>query len=233
MRQGVTHVIFDMDGLLINTEELYTDCCNAVLKPYGKVFDWETKVPTMGLKPHLAAEYIINKLGVPITVDEWEKEFKFHQDEIFSQAKLMPGAKRLVKHLHKHGIPVALCSGSTQAHFDTKTRHLREVFDLFEPQVLCGSDKEVKNGKPHPDAYQVTMKRFQAPPEDPSRVLVFEDAPLGVKSAISAKTNCVMVPDPHIPEHLTKEATVVVRSLAEFDPEEFGLPPYDSPPSPM
>lgn len=55
--------------------------------------------------------------------------------------------------------------------------------------------------------------------------MVFEDAPNGVVSAISAGMQCVMVPEDYIPEELRKPATLVLNSLNEFKPELFGLPP--------
>lgn len=56
--------------------------------------------------------------------------------------------------------------------------------------------------------------------------LVFEDAPNGVRAATLAGMQSVMVPDPHVDDELRKEATVVLKSLNEFRPEQFGLPPF-------
>lgn len=55
---------------------------------------------------------------------------------------------------------------------------------------------------------------------------MFEDAPNGVRAATLAGMQSVMVPDPNVSEELRKEATVVLKSLVDFRPEEFGLPPF-------
>lgn len=227
MFKPVTHVIFDMDGLLINTEDLYTEAYSNICKPYGKVYDWSVKIPCMGKKPKEGAQYVIDTLGIPLTADEWIVKLNVQIKNLMGQAKFMPGAKKLVDHLHKHKIPIAICSGSSNLAFKAKTSHLQEMFTKFSPIVLCGDDPEVKRGKPDPDAYNVTRGRFPDLPE-PQKVLVFEDAPNGVKSALAANMQVVMVPDENMPKELTQDATLVLKSLEDFVPEQFGLPPYDS-----
>ena len=225
MFRPVTHVIFDMDGLLINTEDLYTLAYSNICKPYGKVYDWNVKIPCMGKRPDEGAKYVIETLGLPLTINEWHEKFHEQVDELFSQAKLMPGAEKLVNHLSKHNIPIAICSGSSRRAYNVKTSHLQHIFKKFNPTVLCGDDPEVQHSKPHPDPYNVTRRRFDKQPEA-EKVLVFEDAPNGILSALAANMQVVMVPDEHIPKEMTEKATLVLKSLEDFIPQKFGLPPY-------
>lgn len=98
-------------------------------------------------------------------------------------------------------------------------------------QVKSSGDPEIKEGKPAPDAYLVTMRRFQDPPESPKNVLVFEDAPNGVLAAIRAGMNVIMVPDQRYtraPTETEDQIVQVLKSLEDFRPESVGLPPYDS-----
>ena len=68
--------------------------------------------------------------------------------------------------------------------YGIKTQNYKNLFDQFEFVVCCSSDPEVKNGKPHPDAFDIARKRFDPVPE-PKNCLAFEDSINGVKSAIS------------------------------------------------
>ncbi|KAF2361803.1 HAD hydrolase subfamily IA, partial [Trinorchestia longiramus] len=137
------------------------------------------------------------------------------------------GAERLVRHLHKHGVPIAIASGSSQTSYDLKTTNHREFMKLFSHKVLSSSDPEVRAGKPAPDVFLVCARRFPDTP-DPSKCLVFEDAPLGVEAAVAAGMQSVMVPDPRTDKKLTENATLVLSTLEDFKPELFGLPAFDA-----
>ncbi|XP_011864571.1 PREDICTED: pseudouridine-5'-phosphatase-like [Vollenhovia emeryi] len=221
----VTHCIFDMDGLLLDTEHLYTKAFNRITNRYGKEYTWEHKVHLMGLKPKDAIECVIKMLELPLTVDEFKQEIIGIYQELFPQTNPMPGAVRLLKHLKENNVPIALATSSDQENYELKTRRWHDLFELFHHKVLAGSDPEVAHGKPEPDIFLTAAKRFLDNP-DPSKCLVFEDAPNGVKAALNAGMQVVMVPDPMLPKHYTSEATLVLDSLEKFQPEKFGLPPY-------
>ncbi|XP_058801206.1 pseudouridine-5'-phosphatase-like isoform X2 [Phymastichus coffea] len=224
--KNVTHCIFDMDGLLIDTEQLYTENFNRILSPYEKVFTWEHKSKTMGFHQHQLISYMIETFKLPMQPQELSEALQQGYNELFPHTKLLPGAERLLRHLKKHNVPIALATSSSAESFALKTGHLKEVFDLFEHKVLGGSDPDVKHGKPSPDIFIVAAKRFSDVP-DPSKCLVFEDAPNGVQAAIDAGCQAVMVPDEALPEKYTEKATLVLKSLMEFKPELFGLPKFD------
>lgn len=82
-------------------------------------------------------------------------------------------------------------------------------------------------GKPHPEIFQLAASRFASPPASPSDVLVFEDAPIGVEAALAAGMRCVFVPDERTPKSDAHDkACLVLKSLEEFDPVAWGLPPF-------
>lgn len=224
----VTHVIFDVDGLLLNTETLYTEATQRVADPFHKQFTWEVKEKQMGRRMREVADIVIRELDLPITIDQYLNEVRQHWEELFPTAQLMPGAERLVRHLYQHDIQMALASGGGRPAFELKTQQHREFFALFEHAVLATTDPEVKRGKPAPDVYQIAAQRFQHPPARPELVLTFEDAPAGVTSARAAGMQCVMVPDPRLSAELRQEATLVLPSLEAFRPELFGLPVYET-----
>ncbi|XP_077258938.1 pseudouridine-5'-phosphatase [Temnothorax americanus] len=221
----VTHCIFDMDGLLLDTEYLYTKAFNRITNRYGKEFTWEHKAQIMGSKSKDVAVYIVKMLELPLTSDEFRQEITGIYQELFPRTNPMPGAVRLLTHLKENNIPIALATGSDRENYELKTRHWHDLFELFHHRVLGGSDPEIARGKPEPDIFLVAAKRFPDNP-DPSKCLVFEDAPNGVKAALNAGMQVVMVPDPMLPKRYTSEPTLVLDSLEKFQPEKFGLPPY-------
>ncbi|XP_058119029.1 probable pseudouridine-5'-phosphatase isoform X2 [Anopheles coustani] len=221
----VTHCIFDMDGLLLDTEKIYESILGNLLKSYNSPYPWATRMKVMGTTEQRTCSILVNDLKLPCTVDEFLAKFRRDQLLCLGKAPLMQGAERLVRHLHQHQIPIALATSSGADSVEVKTKNHRELFELFGHKVMGSSDAEVKEGKPAPDIFLVAASRFPDQP-DPTQCLVFEDAPNGVTAAIAAGMQAVMVPDPHIEEDQRKHATVVLRSLEDFRPEEFGLPAF-------
>ncbi|KAK4880531.1 hypothetical protein RN001_008677 [Aquatica leii] len=219
----VTHVIFDLDGLLLDTETIYTEATNNVVQHYGKTYTWEIKSQIMGLTGEEAAKHIVKLLDLPIT---WEEYYRLAHEQyklLMPRAKFMPGAENLIKHLHRSKIPMAVATSSTKESADLKIAKYKDIFSLFNHMVMGGSDPDVKHGKPSPEIFLVCASRFEDSPA-PEKCLVFEDAPNGVTAAKCAGMQCVMVPDNHITADQTSHATVVVKSLKDVKLEQFGLP---------
>ncbi|XP_039432300.1 probable pseudouridine-5'-phosphatase isoform X1 [Culex pipiens pallens] len=222
----VTHCIFDMDGLLLDTEKIYERILGDVCKSYNSPYPWATRMRVLGTTEQRTVSIIVNDLKLSCTVDDFLKKFREKQLLELGGAPLLKGAERLVRHLHQHNIPIALATSSGADSVEVKIKHHQELFALFNHKVMGSSDTEVKEGKPAPDIFLVAAKRFPDSPK-PDQCLVFEDAPNGVTAGVSAGMQVVMVPDPHISEEQRKHATVVLGSLEEFKPEQFGLPAFE------
>lgn len=188
----------------------------------------------MGKKHDESIRWLIEelKLGDKTTPEEYSRKYDEILVELFKKSTAMPGAEKLVRHLIQKGIPVALCTGSCSRTFPTKLDNHSDWVKLITLQVLSGDDPEVKHGKPHPDPFLVTMRRFEQPPASAQNVLVFEDSYNGVISALDAGMQCVMVPersiyDPDTDPEFKQRVTQILDSLEHFQPEQFGLPAYD------
>ena len=103
-------------------------------------------------------------------------------------AKLMPGAHRLLWHLHKHNVPVALATSTSRATFGAKMAGHGNLHSIFTC-VSCGD--EVTNGKPAPDCFRAAAAKLGL---EPSECLAIEDAPAGVESAVAAGLRVAVVP---------------------------------------
>lgn len=221
----VTHCIFDMDGLLLDTEPAYEEIVRQIARAFGKPYPFEVRMKIMGTTDQRSAQIAVNDLHLPISVGEYLERYYKLCGELLGNAPLLKGAERLIRHLHDHNIPFALATSSGAEMVDLKTSHHQELFKMFHHRVCGSSDPGVKEGKPAPDIFLVAAERFPDNPQ-PNNCLAFEDAPNGVKAAISAGMQCVMVPDDHVPRDMCTLATQVLKSLEQFDPEHFGLPPY-------
>lgn len=227
-RGTITHVIFDMDGLLLDTEKFYTEVQEIILARYNKTFDWSLKAKMMGKKAIEAARVFVEETGISdvLTAEDFLVEREEMLKTMFPTSELMPGASRLIRHLHAKGIPICLATGSHRRHFELKTQKHGELFSLMH-HVVLGDDPEVKQGKPSPDIFLAAARRFEGGPVDPLNVVVFEDAPAGVNAAKNAGMFAVMVPDPRLDSSFHDVADQVLKSLLDFDPSEWGLPPFD------
>jgi HAD superfamily hydrolase (TIGR01509 family) len=222
MIRRITHVFYDVDGLLLNTEPFYTRVNQIIAGRYGRTFDWTLKSRTLGLRAEDTARITVESIPLPMTPEEYLEERKVLIEELFPLAEPMPGAVRLTRHLHEHGIPQAVASSSDRHHFELKTSRHKDWFSIFQCAVV-GADPDVKRGKPAPDIFLVTARRMGA---DPSNCLVFEDAPSGIEAASSAGMVVIAVPDPNIAHLAFPGAQGILHSLTEFEPADWGLPAY-------
>lgn len=225
--KSITHVIFDMDGLLLDTEKFYTEVQEMILARYNKTFDWSLKAKMMGMKAIEAAKVFVEETGISdsLSAEEFLIEREETLQKLFPTTDLMPGASRLIRHLRANNVPICVATGSKKHHFELKTQRHRELFSLMH-HIVNGDDIQVKQGKPAPDIFLTAAKRFEDGPVDPQKVLVFEDAPSGVLAAKNAGMSVVMVPDPRLDSSYLGTADKVLKSLLDFQPADWALPRF-------
>lgn len=187
-------------------------------------------ISTLGTTPKEGAAICLAKLGLTdkLTPEDLIAQYEVIMKELSPTIRLMPGALRLIEHLDKNKIPIAIATGSPKREFETKTKHLGEILrGPFSHHVFAGSDPEVKHGKPFPDVFIQAGKRFAEPAKSQQSILVFEDAINGVKAAVAAGMQVVLVPDKQTDlTNLQVKPNLIIDSLEHFKPELFGLPPF-------
>lgn len=204
--------LFDVDGLLIDSEDIYTECTNAVLHKYGKPsLPWSIKARLQG-RPNPEAGRILQEWAqLPIQSDEFKRQTLAMQEKMFERTKALPGVPDLLKRLSGSNVQLAVATSSMRRTFDIKTKHLSEMFSVFDvDKVVVGDDPRIAvgRGKPLPDIYLLALSTINATlPADqqihPEECLVFEDSVPGVEAGRRAGMQVAWVPHPGLLEVYT------------------------------
>lgn len=243
MERKIDYVVFDMDGLLIDTERIYTEVTNDILGRYDKTMTWDIKAQLMGKLQLASATHLLSCFpGIEITIDQYLTESQQKLDAKWPSVQLLPGVQRLIQHLVKHDVPIVVATASTRRNFERKSENLKEFFDHFQGNIVCGTDVAGKTtGKPDPyiflhaagvlgKAVGTTEQCTEAEAVERSKGLVFEDAVYGVQAGKRAGMSVVWVPDERLLDVASASPYVpdeTITSIEHFKPEKWGLPPYD------
>jgi len=219
-RLPATHILFDMDGLLLDTEVIYTAVTRAIVGRFGKTYDWDLKARMIGRPAPESAQMLVDALRLPITPAQYLAERAELAHDAFANCEALPGAEALVRHLHRHRVPQAVATSSGRDLFELKSGRHRAWFDLFDA-VVCGDDAQVARGKPAPDIFLAAAAAIDGAPES---TLVFEDSPQGLAAGRAAGMRVIAVPDARMQKSQFAGADLILDALSEFAPQVYALP---------
>lgn len=202
-------VVFDLDGLMFNTEELYQWVGAELLGRRGKQFDAPLLEAIMGRPPAISLQIMIDRHGLADTVAELAAE----SEQIFGpvldeRLDLMPGLADLLTALEAAGIPKAIAT-SSGPRFVTNVLGRFDLRPRFEFVLTCD---DVTDGKPHPEIYLAAAQRFGI---EPREMLVLEDSQNGCRAAVAAGAFAVAVPGGHSHAHDFTGAQFIADTLAD------------------
>jgi HAD superfamily hydrolase (TIGR01509 family) len=185
----VAAVLFDMDGLLIDSEPVWFEVETAVVARLGGVWTPADQAACIGGTMAASCRYIIERTGTSVSVDALSKEMV---DEMVARFRrdlpLHDGALPLLDGLRERGVPVGLVSSSYRRLMDAALDTLGT--DRFDVTV---AGDEVAHGKPDPEPYLTACRRLAV---EPARTVVLEDALTGIRSAEAA--GCIVVAVPSV-----------------------------------
>lgn len=183
--------IFDMDGVLLDTEPLYTVAFDRVLSPLGHRLEPALKREIMGRRVHQSVAHVIETLRLEIDVRAFLARLEPELLALFWTAPACRGARCFVEQLAGRGVRMAIATSTIRPLFEVKTSS-HPWFAAFEV-VVCGDDPDVLAPKPAPDIFEAAARRLGV---SPSECLIFEDSPLGILAARAAGGVVVAVVHP-------------------------------------
>ena len=202
-------VIFDMDGVIFDSERLYMECCREAAEIFGVEDIDSTVYACIGLTTEKNHELYRNKYGEDFPLDDFWREAtgRFAKKAKGGLLPVKKGARELLEMLYREGIPAVLAS-STKTETVIRELIAADLFGYFKS--IIGGDMVTKS-KPEPDIFLLAAKRAGFAPEE---CIIIEDSFNGIRAARAAGGYVIMVPDLKQPdEEISSLADDIKQSL--------------------
>lgn len=204
---SIRAVVFDLDGLMFNTEEVFHRTGAELLRRRGKQLTDELRAQMMGRRANEAFQAMIETCGLSDSIDALKAESQEIFDALLDQYLApMPGLDKLLGHIEARRLPKGVATSSPRAYLEELLGRF-ELLDRFDPTLTA---EDVTHGKPHPEVYQTAAGRLGV---SPGELLVLEDSEAGTRAAAAAGAVVVAVPHQYSRMHDFSSATHVVASL--------------------
>ncbi len=189
MSRAIGAVIFDLDGLLIDSEPLQIQAWRTYMGRFEAELTPEVLSQMYGLRLTDASEVVVRMLGLPVTAIDVARD----RDALFLELvpgniEPRPGACEIVTELHRRGVPIALATSGHRRYVDLalESASIPRIFDIEVTGEM------VQRGKPDPETFLTAAAGLGIAP---GQCLVLEDSPNGVKAAKRAGMTCLAIPN--------------------------------------
>jgi len=226
-----TRVVLDLDGTLINTEQLVDEVVHGVIRAFAREAIASEAIHdalerARGMRPLEASEDVATRLNLRAVASEdmdGRKLLSLTSPTLnarWGEVRLMPGAERLLEHLRASGVIFGLATSTPREYLDLKMKRHENALGMMSC-VITGD--LVARGKPYPDIFELAAKTLGVASEE---CVVIEDTPVGCDAARRAGMSVIAVPSTRDRSAFEPFADVIVHSLYDLDLARFGLPPF-------
>lgn len=207
-------LIFDFDGLILDTESPEVDVWTHIYAEHGfefPLYEWGRIIGGGGISNFDAADHLSLLSQGRLDPASMRIRHRSGSDALTLKQPILPGVMDYIQEAKRLGLKLAIASSSPHAWVDTHAKRLG-IFDHFD-HVICSDDVAPGRTKPNPDLYLLALNQLQVRNNE---AIVFEDSPNGVKAANRAGIFVVAVPNPITSLLVIDGADLIVRSLSEL-----------------
>lgn len=203
-------VLFDLDGVVINSEDISHDVLVEIARNYNSTFSLDDHMSIIGTTESYWSSYLKKKWNTDASADNIADTFwKNFKKSKLENARLMSGYEELIKFLKTKGTLIGLVSNSPK----NQVFSLLKQLGIFEDFSVIITSNDFKNGKPDPEPYILAMENINV---DPNKTIVIEDSEVGAESGKKAGCFVVGIPTKHSKVGTLENAQVNIRSLFEL-----------------
>jgi HAD superfamily hydrolase (TIGR01509 family) len=202
-------VVFDLDGLLVNSEDLYEQAGEIVLRRRGKTYDASLREQMMGRPVVDAIQLMIDCHSLPDPLEDLMRECREVLEKLMATSLApMPGVDALLDELQAASVPAAVATSGTREYAD----HVLTKLNLKHRFQFVLTADDIHRGKPDPEVYLLAARRLRVMP---SEMMVLEDSANGCRAAVAAGAFTVAVPNRHTRDHTFAGARFIADTLAD------------------
>jgi HAD superfamily hydrolase (TIGR01509 family) len=201
--------VFDLDGVLANTEDLYEKACETVLGRRGRTYDAPLREQMMGRPVADAIRIMIDAHGFDDPLDAMMQECREALSGLMETSLApLPGVVELLDRLDAAEFPAAIATSALREYADYVLTRL----DLKRRFQFILTSEDIRCGKPDPEIYLLAAARLEL---TPTRIMVLEDSANGCRAAVAAGAFTVAVPNHHTYKHDFTGVELIADTLAD------------------